>query len=107
MVGVRPAGAAGPTLDVTPETPEQDQGTQVTFTAAVSPAQGGLDIDFELFGNSPNDPDAGFFAPADKHCTTGTDGKCSITIPDTVAKPDEKDTVRAWIDKDNVDNTVE
>src|SRR5919198_2002763 len=49
MVGVRPAGAAGPTLDVTPETPEQDQGTQVTFTAAVSPAQGGLDIDFELF----------------------------------------------------------
>jgi Bacterial Ig-like domain (group 1)/RTX calcium-binding nonapeptide repeat (4 copies) len=106
-------------LDVTPESSSGSIGTTHTLTAtlrslagsgagctqaAVNATNGAVAIDFEITG--PNDPDGGDTpGTPDRTCTiaAGT-SSCTVSYPGSAAGTD---TVRAWIDHDASNATVE
>lgn len=113
LTGVAPAQIGPQTLDVTPESVTRAHGAEHTLTATVR--QGlqtveGANVDFEI-ESGPNDDDGGLTIPVDMTCTTGEDGTCTVSYTDdpadNPAPPDNVDTIRAWIDADGVDATIE
>ncbi|HEY7875721.1 MAG TPA: Ig-like domain-containing protein [Actinomycetota bacterium] len=108
-------------LDVTPETSSGATGTTHTLTATLrtltgSPAGSGctqgpinatngpVAIDFEITG--PNDPDGGDSPGSpDRTCTiaAGT-SSCTVSYPGNATGTD---TIRAWIDHDGSNGTIE
>ena len=102
-----PATAQQPnTMDVNPETQTHTTGTSAQFTVTTVPPTQGINIDFEIEAG-PNDLDGGF-KPAsglwDFTCTTNATGVCMAPFDGLNAGTD---TVRAWVDADKVNSTVE
>lgn len=95
-------------LDCTPETDDISPGETPTVTCEATDATGtriaDVQIDFEMTGGG--DPD-GVDSPTspDFTCTTANNGRCTITLP--VGAQGTIATVRAWIDADLSNTTVE
>ncbi|MGH2807494.1 MAG: hypothetical protein ACRDKT_09470 [Actinomycetota bacterium] len=94
-------------LDCAPETANRQVGANHTITCTATHNNqnvSGTEIDIEATG--ANDPDNGNTTTSpDFNCTTGQDGRCSITHSGT----DESGTTtyRAWIDSDGSNSTAE
>lgn len=108
---VFPAGTAlathtGYTLDVEPEEATRVTGTTHTMTATISgPQSHDVGIDAELEEGSDNDQDGTTYGTPDIECTIPAGAtQCILEYVGTTVG---EDTIRAWIDYDDNNNTVE
>lgn len=97
-----PSGAGGstPCLQVTPESDTNVVGAKHSVTAHVTDCDlgftlSGVNVDFEIF-YGPNTNLNGNAATADKECTTGTQGRCTVSYFGTGGAG--TDGIVGWID---------